>query len=47
VLGTVSIDKNSWALGGAIASAQSVETFMQGAAKKIATELESAKQRDN
>ena len=45
VLGTMSIDKNSWALGGAIASAQTVETFMQSAAKKIAMELESAKLR--
>lgn len=47
VLGTITVDKNSWALGGAIASGQTVETFMQGAAKKIAMELESAKLRQN
>lgn len=45
-LGTITVDKNSWALGGGIASGQTVETFMQGAAEKIAAELKSAKQRE-
>ena len=40
--GTIMVDKNSWALGGGIASSQSVESFMEGAAKKVATELQAA-----
>jgi hypothetical protein len=39
VLGTWIVDKNSWALGGAVAAAQSPETFLPGAAKGIGEEL--------
>ncbi len=42
-IGQVRVDKNSWPLGGAIASAQSVQTFMQGAAEKIAAQLRDSK----
>lgn len=42
-IGTIDVDKNSWALGGAIAASQTVETFMEGASKKIAKELEKLK----
>jgi hypothetical protein len=38
-LGTWTVDKNSWALGGGIAATQRPEDFMQEAAKKIGTEL--------
>ena len=38
-LGQMVVDKNSWALGGAIAASQSVEDFMTRAAKKIAKDL--------
>jgi hypothetical protein len=38
ILGEMSVDKNSWVLGGAIAAAQTPQTFMDGAAKKIAEE---------
>lgn len=38
LLGTMKVDKNSWALGGYIAAGQSPEKFMQGAAKKVAEE---------
>jgi hypothetical protein len=39
VLGTWIVDKNSWALGGVVAAAQSPETFMPGAASSIGAEL--------
>lgn len=39
VLGTWVVDKNSWALGGAIAASQGPAAFMQEAARKIGTEL--------
>ncbi|MDT8409275.1 MAG: DUF4410 domain-containing protein [Wenzhouxiangellaceae bacterium] len=42
-LAEVRLDKNSWALGGGLAAGQTVEHFMQGAAKKIARELAEAK----
>ena len=42
-LGVISVDKNSWALGGAIAAGQSVDHFMNQAAKKIADELSERK----
>lgn len=42
-LGTILVDKNSWALGGALAVAQTVETLMQSAASSVAEELEKAK----
>jgi hypothetical protein len=38
VIGTMKADKNSWGLGGGLASGQTPETFMQGSAKKIAEE---------
>lgn len=37
-LGTIKVDKNSWGLGGGLASGQTPESFMQGSAKKVATE---------
>lgn len=43
-IGAINVDKNSWALGGGLAAGQSVESFMKGAAKKIASELKKAKQ---
>jgi len=43
VLGEISVDKNSWALGGGIAAGQSVDQFMNEAAQKIAQELVKAK----
>ncbi len=42
-LGEVTVDKNSWALGGGLAAGQSVEHFMNQAAQKIADELADAK----
>src|SRR5262245_12190923 len=45
VLGEVVADRNSWALGGGIAAGQSVETFMTDAAKKVASELQKARER--
>jgi hypothetical protein len=42
-LGTLLVDKNSWALGGGMASGQTVERYMSEAARKIAVELEVAK----
>jgi hypothetical protein len=43
-LGHISTDKNSWALGGGIAAGQTVDSFMQGAAVKIAQQLRDNKQ---
>ena len=42
-LGTIATNKNSWALGGGIAAGQSVQSFMQGAAEKIAAQLRDGK----
>lgn len=42
-LGEIDVNKNSWVLGGGIAAGQTVETFMEGAAKKVADELSKAK----
>ena len=42
-LGEITVDKNSWALGGAIAAGQTVDQFMNEAAEKIADELANAK----
>lgn len=39
----IKVDKNSWVLGGGIASTQTVEAFMEGAAKKIAEQAAQAK----
>jgi len=44
-LGEIVVDKKSWALGGIMASTQTVDGFMNGAAKKIASELADAKER--
>lgn len=40
VVGETKTDKNSWVLGGALAATQTPETYMTGAAKKIADEVE-------
>ncbi len=37
-LGQIVTDKNSWGLGGGLAASQTTETFMTGAAQKIAAE---------
>ncbi len=38
--GTITVDKNSWVLGGAVAASQDVDYFMNEAADKICEELE-------
>lgn len=43
-LGTILVDKNSWALGGVMAAVQTVDSLMQSAASKIADELSAARQ---
>ena len=43
ILGEITVDKNSWALGGGIAAGQTVEQFMNEAADKVAKELANAK----
>ena len=42
VLGTVTANKHSWALGGAIAAGQTVDTLMEDVAGKIAERLAEA-----
>jgi len=42
-LGEVTTDKNSWVLGGVIAATQTVPSFMEGAAAKIAEQLREGK----
>jgi len=42
-LGRILTDKNSWALGGGIAATQTPQTFMEGAAVKIADEVRDSK----
>ena len=37
-IGKIKVDKNSWALGGGIAAGQNPQSFMEGAADKIAEE---------
>ncbi len=37
-VGRIVIDKNSWPLGGAIASMQTAERFAEGAAGQVASE---------
>jgi hypothetical protein len=37
-IGTIKVDRNSWPMGGAIAAAQSPQTFMNGAADTVAEE---------
>ncbi len=45
-LGEIIVDKNSWALGGFLAAGQSVESFMNGAAKKVAEEMQKSKEQN-
>lgn len=42
-LGEILVDKNSWGLGGGAAAAQTVEHFMQAAARKVAAQIAKAK----
>jgi hypothetical protein len=42
-LGEILVDKNSWALGGGIAAGQTIQSFMEAAAKKIAAQVAKAK----
>lgn len=42
-LGEILVDKNSWGLGGGAAAAQTIEHFMQEAAKKVAAQVAKAK----
>ena len=44
-LAEMTIDKNSWPLGGILASAQTTGKFMQAAAEYFPTELKAAKMR--
>ena len=44
-LGEVATNKNSWVLGGGFAAGQSVQSFMEGAAEKIAQDLHDGKAR--
>jgi hypothetical protein len=44
VLATQKIDANSWPLGGDIAAVQSTESFMRSAAKKLAADINTARQ---
>lgn len=41
-LGRMVVDRNSWGLGGIIASTQTAESFAEDAAKKVAAELQRA-----
>ena len=41
-IGEIIVDKNSWALGGGLAAEQTVQKFMEGAAKKAAAQLAEA-----
>ncbi len=38
-IGVIKVDRNSWVLGGGIASGQTPETYMKEASKKIAKEM--------
>lgn len=38
VIGTIKVDKNSWAMGGVIGAVEKPEDFMEGAAEKVAEE---------
>ena len=46
LLAELVVDKNSWALGGALAAGQTVEQFMKSSAEKIAKELVHAQDRN-
>jgi len=43
LIGEIVVDKNSWGGGGGIAAGQTVQSFMEAAAKKVATEFSKAK----
>ncbi len=43
LLGEIIVDKNSWVLGGGIASGQTIDSFMVEASEKIADEIKKAK----
>jgi hypothetical protein len=43
LLGTMAVDKNSWVLGGGLASTQTPQTFITGAARKVADQLHTSK----
>jgi hypothetical protein len=43
LLGTITVDKNSWALGGGLAAGQTPEGFMHEAAVKVANEVQKAR----
>lgn len=45
-LGSISVDKNSWPLGGLVAAAQDADSHMQGAAAKIAEQVAIAQGRE-
>jgi hypothetical protein len=42
-IGEIEVDKNSWGGGGALAAGQTVQSFMEGAAKKVAAQLSKAR----
>lgn len=42
-LGELTVDRNSWVLGGGIAAGQTVEGFMEAAARRVAEELAKSK----
>jgi hypothetical protein len=44
ILGNIDVDKQSWALGGALAATQDVKSHMESSASKIANEIAKAKQ---
>ena len=44
ILGNIDVDKQSWALGGALAGTQDVKSHMESSASKIASEIAKAKQ---
>ena len=43
-IGSITVDKNSWVLGGFVAGVQDVKSHMDSAAQSIAAELKKAKQ---
>ena len=47
ILGHIDVNKQSWALGGAIAGTQDLRSHMESAASKIASEIAKAKQNKN
>ena len=45
ILGTIDVNKQSWALGGGLAASQDVKSHMESSAKKIANEISKVKQK--